>query len=68
MGEKWLFTKEDIEVFSAPLVSDGMLIGIPRGVRVVHKPTGTTIEVVSESSQHKNRHKAFLGLNAILAQ
>jgi len=40
----------------------GMRVGMPKGVKVTHLPTGQTQTCDSERSQHANRDKALRAL------
>jgi hypothetical protein len=47
-----------IESWPAPPTT-GILLGIPRGVKVTHLPTGVFATCDTERSQHTNRDKAL---------
>ncbi len=44
----------------------GMHVGTPKGVKVLHMPTGNVAICMSERSQHKNRSKALDALEMML--
>ena len=46
----------------------GMRVGIPRGVKVTHIPTGMVETCDSERSMHANRDKAISALTVRLSQ
>lgn len=58
---------EDIVVDIANYPTRGMLVGIPVGVKITHKPTGTTVIESSERSQHRNRELALQKLEKMVA-
>ena len=56
----------NVEVVMKPM--GGFAPVSTQGVRVTHKPTGTSVTCDAARSQHTNRHHAFEQLRAILAQ
>lgn len=50
-----------------PLPTGGMTLGMSRGVTITHKPTGLSVSVDSERSQHRNRDVALAALAEKLA-
>lgn len=59
---------EDIVVDIANYPTRGMLLGIPVGVRITHKPTGISVVEDSECSQHRNREVALRKLEKMVAE
>lgn len=56
---------DDLAVESWP-PQTGLLLGLPRGIKVTHKPTGTMVTCDTERSQHANRDRAMAMLRAKL--
>lgn len=56
-----------LEVWPEP-PKTGMRVGIPRGVKVTHIPTGMVETCDSERSMHANRDKAISALTVRLSQ
>lgn len=50
-----------------PEIPGGMRVGVPKGVKVLHKPTGCWEVCVSERSQHRNRELAIAALERRVA-
>lgn len=50
-----------------PTPTRGMLVGMPKGVQITHKPTGISTVCDSERSQHLNRDKALEQLAPVVA-
>lgn len=59
---------QDLRIDSWPPSASGMHVGMPRGVKIQHKPTGLVVTCDSERSQHKNRDKAMAELIEKLSQ
>ena len=59
---------EDIVVDIANYPPRGMLVGIPVGVKITHKPTGIVVTEDSERSQHRNREVALQKLEKLVAE
>ncbi len=58
---------EDFEVtLYPPMPTSGFRIGMPKGVKVLHKPTGLFATSEDERSQHRNRDVALDKLQAML--
>lgn len=51
-----------IQVYSEQPESDFGPHRIPRGIRVIHIPTGTVVSCDADRSQHRNRHLALTKL------
>lgn len=51
---------EDIEICSIPIVKQGFSLGTSNGIKIIHIPTGITVECDSERSQHRNRANALV--------
>ena len=59
---------EDFEVTHyPPMPTTGMRVGMPRGVKVTHRPTGLFAVSEDERSQHRNREVAWNKLQEMLA-
>lgn len=59
---------EDFEVtLYPPMPTTGFLVGMPKGVKVLHKPTGLFATSEEERSQHRNRDVAWNKLQEMLA-
>lgn len=54
-----------IESWPEP-ATNGMVFGMPRGIRATHLPTGLVETCNSERSQHANRDKALAALEVSL--
>ena len=50
-----------------PSPKTGMIVGMSKGVKITHNPTGISVTCDSERSQHLNRDKAWEQLRAALA-
>lgn len=60
---------QDIRVeMYPPQPTSGMVVGMSKGVRLIHTPTGTIVECDTERSQHRNREVALKKLKAALAE
>ena len=60
---------QDIRVeLYPPQPTSGMVVGMSKGVRLVHTPTGTVVECDTERSHHRNREVALKKLEAALAE
>lgn len=46
----------------------GMLLGIPKGIKVTHLPTGLVAICDTERDQYKNRNLALAALSALVAK
>jgi hypothetical protein len=58
----------DVETHTYPLSRDGGLqLGIPSGVLLIHRLTGTAVVEQSDRSQHRNREVALERLIALIA-
>lgn len=57
----------DLRVEAWPMQQGGMKVGLPRGVKITHIPTGHVCACKSERSQHKNRDIALAGIKAMIA-
>lgn len=57
---------KEIELSAWPPDPGGMRVYDPRGVKLVHKPSGITVICNHERSQHRNREAALAGLEAAL--
>lgn len=67
-GGEGMVEAADIEVTVWPETKQGsMYVGISKGVKVVHVPTGTTVICNHERSQHRNRDAAIRALSAALS-
>ena len=60
-------TPNDWKFESWPLQPSGLRVGMPRGVKVTHLPTGEFETCDTERSQHANRDVALRKLAARLA-
>ena len=49
-----------------PQPSKGMIVGMSKGVKITHRPTGVSVTCDDERSQHKNRDIALERLRAAL--
>jgi len=59
---------EDFEVTHyPPMPTTGLLVGMPKGVKVTHRPTGLFAVSEHERSQHRNRELAWNKLQEMLA-
>ena len=59
---------EDFEVMHyPPMPTTGMRVGMPKGVKVTHRPTGLFAVSEDERSQHMNREVAWNKLQDMLA-
>jgi hypothetical protein len=56
----------DLQIESYPDSVGSMHVGISRGVRITHKPTGITVTCAHERSQHKNRDVVMRALRAAI--
>jgi hypothetical protein len=58
---------EDLQSFSYPeTVTGGMHVGMPKGMKIIHKPTGVEVVCTHHRSQHKNRDACLRGIAAAL--
>lgn len=67
--DEYGFRAEDISInsWSEKKISPWSLES-PKGIRVIHLPTGTVVEEDSYKSQHENRHRAMLKLSEIVKE
>ena len=63
-----MLKSEDIEVSQVGYSTGGMRVGMNTGVKLTHKPTGITVTVSSERSQHRNRELALQKLEKMVAE
>lgn len=59
---------QEVEVSVWPATREGQHVGMPHGVRVLHKPTGLSVIYDKERSQHRNRTIALGYLARALSQ
>lgn len=58
---------KDLQISAYPEpIPGGMHVGLPKGVKVTHVPTGITVTCDHERSQHKNRDACLIAIAAAL--
>lgn len=66
-GEREIHPSELLIETWPPTPKVGMIVGMSKGVKITHRPTGSTVTCDTERSQHLNRDRAWEMLRAALA-
>jgi protein subunit release factor A len=54
-----MLNKDDLVFEAYPLVEGGMVAGVPKGIKVTHKPSGNSVVCEKFNDQYKNKEQAL---------